>query len=52
MPDKLQSLAIPILTIADWDYADDVNTETMLVAGFFEGGKGMALSYSMKHGDL
>ena len=42
--DQLQSVAIPILSIATWDYADSMNTETMLAAGFWEGGKGMALS--------
>ena len=47
--DQLQTLAIPILSIADWDYADDVNTETMLVAGAWKGGKGKALSYSMNY---
>ena len=50
--DQLQSLAIPILSIANWDYADRVNTETMLVAGAWEGGKGKALSYSMNYHDL
>ena len=45
-PAQLQSLAIPILSITNWDYADRVNTETMLIAGAWEGGKGKALSYS------
>ena len=48
-PAQLQSLAIPILSISNWDYADRVNTETMLVAGAWEGGKGKALSYFMIH---
>ena len=41
---QLQTLAMPILSIATWDYADAVNTETMLVAGFWESGKGMAVT--------
>ena len=53
MPDQLQTLAIPILSIANnTDYTDHMNTETMLAAGFWEGGKGMAVPYSIKHGDL
>ena len=50
---QLQTLAMPILSIANnTDYTDHVNTETMLVAGFWEGGKGMAIPYSIKHCDL
>ena len=38
---------MPILSIANnTDYTDHVNTETMLVAGFWEAGKGMAIPYS------
>ena len=46
--DQLQTLAIPILSMADC-YAgmNYVNNETMFCAGYLEGGKGMALLYSM-----
>ena len=51
--DQLQSLGIPILTTEYYPYyTDRVNTETMLVAGAWEGGKGKALSYSMNYRDL
>ena len=47
--DRLQSLAIPILSMADCNasYPDFVNYETMFCAGYLEGGKGMALLYPL-----
>ena len=46
--DQLRSLGIPILTTEYYPYyTDHVNTETMLIAGAWEGGKGKALSYSI-----
>ena len=46
---RLQSLAIPMLSMADCNasYPYFVNYETMFCAGYLEGGKGMALSYSL-----
>ena len=47
---QLRYLGIPILT-TEYDpyYTNHVNTETMLIAGAWEGGKGKALSYSMNY---